>query len=265
MKSSRAVLVALTLAGALAFTAGCVSGGVSDSTHGTLVDAPTVAADPTLVLTASITKAKGTSGKFTIHSEAGSVTTDASGAADSTTRQESATVTIAGPGKTVHEQTLVVGTDIYVKSDVAVPGMDPNKWIHLDTTRLKSLASLGLGDPSDPTNVTVYGQELATVQQTSPGHFVGTLDITKAPLGSITSAILAQAGDALKSVPFEATVDSQDRFTSITVKMPALGNLVPASTTTVTFSDFGTSVSVQAPAASETQEAPDALYQAFGG
>jgi hypothetical protein len=133
-----------------------------------------------------------------------------------------------------------------------------------DTGR-KSLTALGLGDPSDPTNVAAYGKELATVQETSPGHFQGTLDITKAPLPSITAPLLAQAGDALKSVPFEATTDGQDRLVSITIKLPSLGPNVPASTTTVTFSAFGTPVNIQPPSPSETEEAPAIVYQGLGG
>jgi hypothetical protein len=218
------------------------------------------------MLTASVTKSRGTSAKYTIDSKVGSVGgTQGSGEIDPTSRSQSTTLAMKAGGKTIHEQLRMVGSDIYVKMDMSIPGVDGKKWMHLDTTKLKSLSSLGLGNPSDPTNLGAYSKEIVSVQQTAPGKYQGILDITKAPLPSITSSILAQAGDALKSVPFEATTDDQSRLTSMTVKMPPLGANVPASTTTVKFSDFGTPVSVQAPPASQTQEAPALLYSALGG
>jgi hypothetical protein len=263
MKSSRTVLVALTLSGTLAVTAACGSSSGNSAAGGGASASP--AADPLVVLTASITKAKGTSSKFTLSGQVGPVTTDGSGLMDTATRSESVTLTVTTPAKAIHEQVTMVGTDIYLKMDLPIPSIEAGKWMHVDITRLKSLASLGLGDPSDPTNLSTYAKEIVTVQQTSPGQYQGTLDITKAPLPSLTAALLAQAGDALKSVPFTATTDDQGRLTSMTVQMPSLGAGIPPSTTKVGFSDFGTPVNVQAPPAAQTQEAPDMLYQVLGG
>ena len=41
--------------------------------------------------------------------------------------------------------------------------------------------------------------------------------------------------------------------------------MVPQASITSTYSDYGTPVSVSAPAASDTVEAPDAVYRIFNG
>lgn len=112
-------------------------------------------------------------------------------------------------------QTTIIGTDVYLEVDLAVPGFDNKKWMHLDGTKLKLLSSLGIGDPSDPTNLAAF--------------------------------------------------DDQSRLTSLTVKVPPLSADRPASTTTVTLSDFGAPVTIAAPAKAQTQEAPANLYAALGG
>jgi hypothetical protein len=181
-----------------------------------------------------------------------------------TAHTESVTMTVTTTDKPVHEQVTLLGTDLYLKTDAAALDPDTSMWIHLDLARLKTLATLGLGDPWDPTNLSVYGQDLVTVTQSSPGQLQGTVDITKVPLPSMASAV-AGFGDAVKAIPFQARTDDQGRITSLTIQLPALGTAVPASTTTMTFSDFGAPVHVDAPPASQTREAPDALYQIFGG
>jgi hypothetical protein len=50
------------------------------------------------------------------------------------------------------------------------------------------LATPGFNDPWDPTNLSVYGQDLVTVTQSSPGQFQGTVDITKVPLPSMAGS-----------------------------------------------------------------------------
>jgi hypothetical protein len=272
MKSGRRVLVALALIGTLTMTAcGTTSATVTvdDGSAGSVDDSPAAspspAADPVAVLTASITRSKDASLKYTISSRIATVTTDGVGEVDAATHSESLTMAVASSTRSVHEQITVLGTDMYLKMDVPIQGADATKWIHLDLARLRSLASLGFSDPWDPTNLSAYGKDLITVQQSSPGQFQGTVDITKAPLPSLTSALLAQFGDAFKAIPFQATTDDEGRLTSLTIQMPALGADIPASTTKMTFSDFGTPVHVQAPPAAQTQEAPDAVYQLFGG
>lgn len=267
MRSSSKVLVALALAGTLPLLSACAtSAEPAGAATSAVPDSPAPSVDQVAVLTGSITKTQTTSAKFTIDSEVGTVgSTKGNGVIDVATHSETVTITTQAAGKTIHEQVTMVGNNIYLKLDLPIPGLDSKKWIHLDTTKLKSLSSLGLGDPSDPTNLSSYAKEIVTVQQTAPGQYQGTLDITKAPLPTIASSVLAQAGDAIKSVPFTATTDDQSRLTAMTVKMPPLGTSAPASTTTIAFSDFGAPVTITAPAKSQTQEAPALFYTALGG
>jgi hypothetical protein len=270
MRSSSKILVALIMAGALPFVGACaksgaaVSGGSAPASSPAASPSPSV--DPVAVLTASMSKSQATSAKFTIDSEVGTIaSTQGSGQVDVATRSEMVTLTLKAAGKTIHEQVTAIGTDVYLKIDLPIPGVDGKKWLHLDATKLTSLTALGLGNPSDPASLSAYSKQIVTVQQTGPGQYQGTLDLTKAPLPSIASSVLAQAGDAIKSVPFVATTDDQSRLTSMTVNLPPLGTSAPASTTTIKFSDFGAPVTVHAPAKSQVQEAPAVFYSLFGG
>ena len=63
-------------------------------------------------------------------------------------------------------------------------------------------------------------------------------------------------------MPFTATVDDQDRLTALTIDLTGID--AQLGTLKTTYSGFGTPVTVAAPTAAETVEAPDSLLQILG-
>jgi hypothetical protein len=64
-----------------------------------------------------------------------------------------------------------------------------------------------------------------------------------------------QLGEVATRIPFEATVDEQDRLVSMKVE-------IPDNPVTATYSDFGTTLATTAPASAEPL--PDHLYGMLG-
>jgi hypothetical protein len=269
MKSSRILLLTVGLSSVVAFagacgaTSGSASGGTSGgpTAGGSSAPAAIAPGDAKDALVAATTKTQGTTSTFTLKSTIGST---GSGKLDPTKKVFSSTLDATALGKTVHTESVVSGTDIYLKLSLQLPGVDPNKWIHVDTTKAKSLAAFGLGDPADPTATKAFAASIVSAQSTGGGTYKGTIDLTKNPAIALSTQV-QQAGDAVKAVPFDATIDGQGYLTQIVTHMPALGATVPASTTTVTFSDLGKSVTIDVPTQADTQEAPAALYAVLGG
>jgi hypothetical protein len=270
MKSSRILLLTIGLSSVVAFAGACgaTSGGASGATSGgpaassgSSAPAAVAPGDAKDALVTATTKTQGTTSTFTLKSTIG---TTGSGKLDPTNKVFSSALDATALGKTVHTESVVSGTDIYLKLSLQLPGVDPNKWIHVDTTKAKSLAAFGLGDPSDPTATKAFAASIVSAQSTGNGTYKGTIDLTKNPAIALSTQ-MQQAGDAVKAVPFEATIDGQGYLTQIVTHMPALGATVPASTTTVTFADLGKSVTIDVPAKADTQEAPAALYAVIGG
>jgi hypothetical protein len=65
-------------------------------------------------------------------------------------------------------------------------------------------------------------------------------------------------------VPFTAGLDDQGRLSALTIQLPA-ANGQPSQTLEVLYTDYGTPVNVQRPAASEITEAPANVYSSLGG
>src|SRR5690242_6769841 len=130
---------------------------------------------------------------------------------------------VAQPVATMHAQAIVIGTDLYLKTDEPPPGVSRKKWMHVDISKLPEPASTGLGDLSDPSGLGSYAKAVATVHRTGPGQYEGTLDFSKLVDLSIVGSIGPIGGDAIKAVPFTAATDEQDRLTSMAINMPSMG------------------------------------------
>jgi hypothetical protein len=179
--------------------------------------------------------------------------------------QVSGTTDLAEETKMVWSQ-LVIGTDSWARIKVSapepMPGFTdlPDKWLHIDKTKI------GNGwapDPSDPAGVSAVLNLLTDVTESSPGKFTGTVDLSGAKdLYLVNEIEISLAGEHAKALPFEAEVDAKGRLASFTVKLPATGG-DETDELKVTFSDFGSAPAITAPAASETQEAPESTYPLF--
>jgi hypothetical protein len=180
------------------------------------------------------------------------------GATDPANKSSKSSMTISQAGKPTDYQQLMVGNDLYLKMKVDLPGIDPNKWMHLDISKSETLKKLGLGDAADPTNTKSLPEAIVTAQKAGDDRYTGTMDVTKRLNSSaLTGELAKQMGDAAKKVPFEVTL--KDGYpTAVTISMPAAGE-VPKSTTKLTFTDFGRPVAIAKPATTEIQEAPSAL------
>lgn len=254
-----AVLASLTLATTACQKSGSPSGGGG---------APAKSA--TEILTDAAAKTKGQSFKFTL--SYGTLLTG-DGAQDGSGKNASVNMTVAEPssGITIKVGALVLGSDMYMKMDFgalsgAIPGLGEigDKWMHLDATKVSgSSLSLGLkpggGDALGAEN---YIKGVVTAEKLSDTEIKGTLDLTKSAPPGTSSDDLAALGAEAKNVPFTATLDSEGRLTKIVIKIPKVGEF-PASDLTTTYSDYGTPVNLEKPAAAEVVEAPAMIYQFF--
>jgi hypothetical protein len=246
MRSIRVVLIGFLVA-TLATAGACTN---ARTISRPLAGASPTPTDPVKVLVDAIHNTRATSLTFTIDIAGGGVTMlQGSGAIDAAKRRQSSRMQEVIDGVSTLEQTVTIGNDLYVKDD------DDAHWMHADATRIATMTVPTVGDLRDPTGLRSYARAVATVRRAGDGQFEGTLDFTQpvppdpADLGAPMN--LGPPGP----VPFTATVDDQHRLTSIVITVPATPG-VPAATVTVHFVDFGAPVTVEAPPAAQTVEAP---------
>ena len=147
----------------------------------------------------------------------------------------------------------------------AAMSIPTDKWLHIDPAKLndRSDGSLDFTSPDtvDPGDSTEIVRSLVTAQQTGPGRYSGTTDLSQLKKGDlIDDETVTALADKAKALPFTAVLDDKGRLTSMAVEVPAAGEN-PAFTATVTYSDFGAAAQTQLPA--QAEEAPEAFYQAF--
>ncbi len=150
-------------------------------------------------------------------------------------------------GTKVKTETRIVDGVNYMKMTIPgadIPGMDGKTWRKMSGTG--GPGTLGSYDPTD----TVKALEAAAeVKWAGDNAVTGNIDLAKAG-----QQLGMGAGDAAKlpvaTVPFEAAFDGEGRLTKYTLTIPAIGS-EPATKMTMTYSDFGTPVDVQAPTGAE--------------
>jgi hypothetical protein len=143
----------------------------------------------------------------------------------------------------------------------------PKKWMLVDPTKIKDKenAPLEYADETDPGEAGAILRAIVDVEQSTPGHFTGTTDLTQQGEAEIVDAATLKAlGAKAKAIPFEAEVDSQGRLTRAVVRIPAAGK-AKATTYEVTYGDFGTAPSPAVPAADQQQQATKAAYEMLNG
>ena len=173
------------------------------------------------------------------------------------------TLNITGSNTDIKVKSLLVVQDLYVQ----VPGITKaDTWTHVDVSRLPAGANVGLRPGQiDPVNTQKVLTSTTDVQQVDSRSFKGTLDLTKvAGITGVDPSAVTTWGAAAKDVPFTAGLDDQGRLSALTIQLPAV-NGQQAQPLDVLYTDYGTKVTAERPAAGDVLEAPDNLYTSLGG
>ncbi len=223
--------------------------------------APSGSAAAQSALVASIQQLSQTPYKY--HLTAGGLSGD--GSADPTTKSATVSMTGTDRGTSTKIDMIAINTDFWLKLNMGNSnqslGISSDKWLHIDAARLGAGANL----PVDPSGGSATASGLLSgvtnVQQVDSQHFTGSIDLTKATgVSGVTQDLLSKAGVKAKSVPFTATLDSQGRLTDLKVD---LSSIDPSLALEVSYTDYGTPVTVSRPDQSQVAEAPDSVYQLF--
>lgn len=143
----------------------------------------------------------------------------------------------------------------------------PKKWMLVEPTKIDDKESVPLeyADETDPGEAGAILRAIVDVEQSTPGHFTGTTDLTQQGDAEIVDAATLKAlGAKAKAIPFEAEVDSQGRLTRAVVRIPAAGK-AKATAYEVKYGEFGTAASPVVPAADQQQKATKAAYEMLNG
>ena len=210
-------------------------------------------ADPRVELTAALEQLNKQSSKF----ELDSLIINASGALYPLKMASDITVEMTA-ARTM--RMVSSGDDLYLKFDGEQAADLPDKWLHLDMAKLDDDSDLRtMAD--DPGNVKALIKGIVTIDRTGPGNYAGILDFTTS-VGE-DSDLAKTFGDKATAVPFTATVDTDGRLTELFIDLTVLD--VSLGQMRATYFDFGNPVTVRKPPASEVEEAPAEMLEAFGG
>jgi len=235
---------------------------------------PTPASTPTptpkpatQVLTEAVAKTKGQSFKYTMKWGT-SLTSD--GQQDATGANATRTIayTDASSGLVIKGQVMLAGDGLYAKLDLgALTAIVPQlaaangKWLKVDRTKIGTTGLAGSLVPGgDSTSPDAYVSGVVTAENVSKTEVKGTIDLSKSAPKAIPAAELAKLPADQKVVPFNATLDDQGRITKFVITLPKISTF-PAADLTTTYSDFGTPVTITAPAAADIVVAPDLIYE----
>jgi hypothetical protein len=233
-------------------TSGTGSSG-SSSAPGTATSAP-AAGEALTELTAAAQKLNDDTVTVTVSSNG----LKSTGNLDPASDKASSTMTFTGQGTSSTIDVRAVEEDVYLKA-TGMPNVDPTKWLHIDVARLAG-TSFDLLPEGDAAGASRFVENMADVESTGDGTYRGTLDLTK--VSGNTGVSIDVLGGKGEAVPFTATVDDQDRLTGLTIDLSSIDPQL--GTVTTTYSGFGSPVTVAAPAAAETVEAPESVLRLLG-
>ncbi|MFC4021662.1 hypothetical protein ACFOW4_27515 [Micromonospora sp. GCM10011542] len=243
--------VALVAALGLGLTGcGTKTGADAPAANGSASAAASAPADALGELTAAAQKLNQQSVRIKIDS----AVLSGGGVLDPAKKSGDMTLTMGAQGKF---RILMAGDDAYLKV-TGLTGL-PDKWMHMDATKLGASGQLNLMPDGDPGGAQKMIKSVVDVRKTGEGAFAGTMDYTR----TLSSDKDIQAlGDKAKAVPFTAKTDAEGRLVEFAIDTSVIQAAL--GTMTSTYSDFGTAVKVTPPPAGETQEAPAELVKAFG-
>ncbi|GIE83875.1 hypothetical protein [Actinoplanes regularis] len=254
---------------AVATAAFAVTGCTADSTPATSASkapeasaAPVSSADPAAVKALSDAAATLGDSSFTMTMTQGSgfqLTANI----DAPHGNGDAEMTAKGTNTALTVRTLLFGQDLYAQ----IPGVTQGTtWTHLDMTRLPDGSNVGLKPGQiDPANTAELIGSSTDVQRNGEGSYAGTLDLTRAAgMAGISKVTIDGYGADAQRVPFEATLDQQNRLETLTLRLPTADQR-EAQPLVVKYSDYGRTSTAEKPPAGQITEAPADVYQALGG
>jgi hypothetical protein len=256
-------LTVATVAVGVLLAAGCGSDGDSGkknsgATPDTKSSAPTAAesaaaAAATGDLSAATAELTKTSYRYTM--KAGDAA--GNGTVDPTVKQNSMTITVAE----FKTEVLIIDPELFARiSGLPVPGLDEKKWLRIDRTKIKSFAALGLRDVNDPTGVNTLARSISTIQKTGDRSYKGTLDLSKgSDAFGLDEAAVRQLAERARSIPFEATVNEAGKLATWKMTIPAYG-AEKETPFELAYSEHGAKFPLTRPAAGETANAPQTVY-----
>lgn len=167
----------------------------------------------------------------------------------------------------VEKRTWVKIAFTHTEGLTGVPKL-PTTWMLLDPAKIKDTKNnlpIGYDGETDPGAAREIVEAAGGVQQTAPGHFAGTTDLTRQGEADIVDADrLTALGEKAKTVPFTATTDGKGRITSLILRIPAAGK-AKAGTYEMTYRDYGTALIPAAPTGAQQQKAPPIAYDLLNG
>lgn len=265
MNSRRWVVMGATALASVGFLAGCGNTGSSSPNSVPSSAATSAAADAKQELADAVNTLNSTPFHVVVKSQS----FNGQGDADPARKNSTMTINVQqGNGSTAVKTDLRnVGDQMWLKLDLSglnVPGTQSmsGKWLHIDTTKLGPNSKAGLASGTGPVDAGKFLDTANDVQKVDDTHFRGTLDLTNGQSMAIDEKTVTDLADKAKAVPFEATVDDQKRLTEFKITIPAVQSQ-PEQVVDSTYSNFGTPVTITAPAANEVAEAPPAIYQLF--
>ena len=250
--------LAVVSAAVLFVLAGC--GQAADSGAGSPAAATTTApADPATLIEAAGKKVDQSSFKFSLETTG----MKAEGVRHQPSQSMQMSMTGASEGQEIKIEMISIAQDIWTKMDLGLdPGDDPamqqlaeglGKWTKTSADEAESQVGSFAGSGSQ-TMGSSMAKGLTGLKETAPGTFTGTVDITVNTDLDITEdeAALKALGDKAKSVPITITLDSEGRFSSIVVDIPAAGSAA-AQQGTVKFYEYGDVPQPKAPPADQVR------------
>lgn len=256
MEIRKTAVAGVALVASLAFLAGCSSD--TSSSPGQAAPSAAAGAKPAEELTAAVMKLGTTTHKYTV--KVG--TTDIFGQVDPATKAIKLSLATAEQGAQITADLVAIDTDYYAKvAGLPLPGIQSTKWYHLDGRRTASLQLFGISSLTDPVGVVTLASTVKNVEKTATGY-KGTIDLSK-PASGFTGQDIKDLAEKAQNIPFEATVDAQGQLSTFKFTVPAHGT-DKETAVVMTITDHGAPVEITKPAAEQTVEAPEMVYQLFG-
>ncbi|MBM0277743.1 hypothetical protein [Micromonospora tarensis] len=147
------------------------------------------------------------------------------------------------------------------------PGLPkfPNKWMRLDRTKLTDSEAIPTYDGVDQGNAGPLIQAATSVEEQSPGRYVGFIDVSGGEAAkALDDGEAAALGEAARKVPFTAVIGADKHLASLTLKIPAAGK-AKAYDYVVKYADYGTTPKINAPTGAAETKAPAMAYEMLNG
>ena len=147
------------------------------------------------------------------------------------------------------------------------PGLPkfPDKWMKLDPTKLTDTETIPNYDGVDQGNAGPLIQAASSVEEKSPGQYVGFIDVSSGEAAkALEDGEAAALGEAGRKVPFTAVVGADKHLASLTLKMPAAGK-AKAYDYVVKYADYGSAPKITVPTGAAATKAPAMAYELLNG